>query len=239
MGFGSLLSERSARSTFPNLGNLRVVRVRGFQRVFAHPAAIFFEREIARLQTKEMASLCCFPSSSDEHSFLAVAFEVPVTDESQWLEFERREEEFELVDCEFEELTPASVQGVEVEGDVHKVPQTGEGKPRSQVKHGLICTQGSDELYIQKWGYSLFAQKYLSYGLGSIWNWSKLNSGILPCRLYLRHCVLAATSLGIQQDFLSKTYLVDRTTTIQAYLETNPHVMQEELPLELAERYGG
>jgi hypothetical protein len=34
-GFGSLLSETSARSTFPNLQNFRLARVRGFRRVFA------------------------------------------------------------------------------------------------------------------------------------------------------------------------------------------------------------
>ena len=35
-GFGSLLSERSARTTFPALRNFRLGRVRGFRRVFAH-----------------------------------------------------------------------------------------------------------------------------------------------------------------------------------------------------------
>uniref|UniRef100_A0ACD5U3F6 Uncharacterized protein n=1 Tax=Avena sativa TaxID=4498 RepID=A0ACD5U3F6_AVESA len=52
IGFGSLLSERSARSTFPELEGFRVAAPRGFRRVFAHAAPIFFERGIAIEATK-------------------------------------------------------------------------------------------------------------------------------------------------------------------------------------------
>ncbi|PUZ54958.1 hypothetical protein GQ55_5G173600 [Panicum hallii var. hallii] len=52
VGFGSLLSERSARSTFPDLEGFRVAALRGFRRVFAHAAPIFFERGIAVEATK-------------------------------------------------------------------------------------------------------------------------------------------------------------------------------------------
>ena len=37
-GFGSLLSERSARSTFPELTNFRLATIAGWRRVFAHTA---------------------------------------------------------------------------------------------------------------------------------------------------------------------------------------------------------
>ncbi len=37
-GFGSLLSQKSARSTFPDLANFRLARVRGWRRVFSHTA---------------------------------------------------------------------------------------------------------------------------------------------------------------------------------------------------------
>ncbi|KAJ4775975.1 Trigger factor [Rhynchospora pubera] len=50
-GFGSLLSERSARSTFPHLLNFRLAQLRGFRRVFAHVAPIFFDRGIANPHT--------------------------------------------------------------------------------------------------------------------------------------------------------------------------------------------
>ena len=44
LGFGSLLSERSSRTTFPDLFNFRLGRVRNYRRVFGHPASIFFQR---------------------------------------------------------------------------------------------------------------------------------------------------------------------------------------------------
>ncbi|GMP76454.1 hypothetical protein CsSME_00033121 [Camellia sinensis var. sinensis] len=64
-GFGSLLSERSARSTFPELINFRVARLNGFRRIFAHVAPVFFDRGIANPQTKEMSSLSVEPCEGE------------------------------------------------------------------------------------------------------------------------------------------------------------------------------
>jgi hypothetical protein len=50
--FRFLTAERSARSTFPELEGFRVAALRGFRRVFAHVAPIFFERGIALKATK-------------------------------------------------------------------------------------------------------------------------------------------------------------------------------------------
>jgi hypothetical protein len=44
LGFGSLLSERSSRTTFPDLRNFRLGRVKDYRRIFGHPASIFFQR---------------------------------------------------------------------------------------------------------------------------------------------------------------------------------------------------
>ena len=44
LGFGSLLSRRSALCTTPSLRHYQYVRVLGYQRRFKHPAAVFFER---------------------------------------------------------------------------------------------------------------------------------------------------------------------------------------------------
>ena len=48
-GFGSLLSERSARSTFPELRGFRVGALPGFRRVFAHACDVFLDNGIADL----------------------------------------------------------------------------------------------------------------------------------------------------------------------------------------------
>ena len=64
-------TERSARSTFPDLVNFRVARLNGFRRVLAHVAPIFFERGIAKPETK----VCKYLIIS-----LAIKFEVNAFD---------------------------------------------------------------------------------------------------------------------------------------------------------------
>ncbi|GMP76456.1 hypothetical protein CsSME_00033121 [Camellia sinensis var. sinensis] len=147
-GFGSLLSERSARSTFPELINFRVARLNGFRRIFAHVAPVFFDRGIANPQTK------------------------------------------------------------------------------------VLCARFSDEEYLQircKGSQEIYFQRYGQYNIHKIWR-----DDILPCRLYLRHCILAAKNLGDEayNNFLDHTFLGDRKTTIREYLVTTGSGIMEEEPLE-------
>lgn len=93
LGLGSLLSERSARVTFPTLSNFRLVRVPGYRRIFAHTPSIFVQRGIANTVTLEMASLSAEPVA--DCSYVATAFEVD--DEGRGMDaFREREEEFDL-----------------------------------------------------------------------------------------------------------------------------------------------
>uniref|UniRef100_A0A9I9DPQ8 Uncharacterized protein n=1 Tax=Cucumis melo TaxID=3656 RepID=A0A9I9DPQ8_CUCME len=73
-GFGSLLSERSARGTFPELINFRMARLNGFRRFFGHVAPIFFERGIAKPETKEISSLCSEPCEGE--NIIITVFEI-------------------------------------------------------------------------------------------------------------------------------------------------------------------
>ena len=57
VGFGSLLSERSSRMTFPDLQNFRLGRVPNYRRAFSHPASNFFQRGISNMKKLEMSSL--------------------------------------------------------------------------------------------------------------------------------------------------------------------------------------
>ena len=45
IGFGSLLSEKSARSTFDTVERFRIGTVQHYRRIFSHVAPIFLERE--------------------------------------------------------------------------------------------------------------------------------------------------------------------------------------------------
>lgn len=56
VGYGSLLSEASARETVPTLQNYRLVRVPGRRRIFNKVGVVFFSRHGASEQTLEIAS---------------------------------------------------------------------------------------------------------------------------------------------------------------------------------------
>jgi lysophospholipase L1-like esterase len=215
LGFGSLMSEQSARTTFPNLTNFRIVCVQGYRRVFRHPAAIFFERGIANLETLQISSL-----SAEKHegsSFVASVFTIEGETGENFL---KREEEF----------------------DFHLVPFRGIGENESFSGTGLMCVGGTDENYISRWGHQCYEEKYISRGLCGIWNWSE-GSGMLPCSVYLRHCYLSAKRLThtpeIFESFMRDTYLCDRMTTIGDYLDTHPEVLTTLPPASLAHRYSG
>lgn len=132
IGFGSLLSEASARVTFPHLRGFRLARVVGWRRVFRHAAAIFFERGIANPKTKEISSLSA-ERAGEDCGFVVSVFDVEVEggDNEAFMEdFKRREEEFELVEAPFYDLET----GTKVLGT------------------GLLCSASTDASYIERWG---------------------------------------------------------------------------------------
>lgn len=104
----------------------------------------------------------------------------------------------------------------------------------------VICARYSDEEYFKnrcQGSPEVFYQRYGRYDIQKIWQ-----DDLLPCRAYLRHCVLAAKNLGdlAYNNFLDHTFLGDRKTTIRKYLATTGlGIMDEEPPESLKERYGG
>ena len=229
LGLGSLLSERSSGLTFPNLVNFRLGRVPNHRRVFMHPAAIFFERGIAKMDTLEISSLSC--EECDGASFVCSVFEVPKDE----ILVEGNEDEKGTI------IPSHAYLEREEEFDIIEVPYLEMDYDQSTTT-GILCRRWTDGLYAQRWGTDRLAQKYGPHGITSIWDdWTKPDSGILPCAAYLRHCVLAAEKMGpaCYDSFMDETYLADRTTTIREYLATKPEVMETVPPGELAVRYGG
>lgn len=212
VGFGSLLSERSARSTFPDLEGFRVAVLRGFRRVFAHAAPIFFERGIAIEATKEFSSLSVEPCESE--LIVVTVFEIKEEEVPAFIE---RENEFRFL-----AVVPEGLDGVPF------------------LNPAVVCARYNDEEYFQvrcKGSKEIYNQRYGRYNIEKIWR-----DDILPCRVYLRHCVLAAKNLGepAYSSFLDHTYLGDRKTTIREYLATTgAGIMEEEPPGSLRSRYGG
>lgn len=231
LGFGSLLSESSSRLTFPELENFRLARVPNYRRVFAHPASIFFQRKIANLHTLEMSSLSVEYVGEGYPGFLAAVFEVSNKDmmkdgvpSQAYLE---REEEFNIVQVPY---TPSDSDR----------PDSSFSSRQGHTRRGIICERSTDEEYLKRWGEERFREHYKQYGVDTIWGWDE-NSGLRPCAVYLRHCYLAAQSNGAEclDSFLDETFLVDRVTTIRAYLNQQPAVLEQLPPPELAARYSG
>ncbi|XP_038974310.1 uncharacterized protein LOC120103864 [Phoenix dactylifera] len=211
-GFGSLLSEKSARSTFPDLKNFRLAVLRGFRRVFAHVAPIFFERGIAKEETGEVSSLSV---ESCEGEFLIVTvFEIRKEEVPSFIE---RENEFRFL-----AVVPESLDGIPF------------------ANPAVVCARYSDDEYFHircKGSKETFFQHYGRYNIQKIWR-----DDILPCRAYLRHCVLAAKNLGeaAYDNFLDHTFISDRRTTIRQYFASaGSGIMKEEPPESLKSRYGG
>ncbi|CAM6126735.1 unnamed protein product [Calypogeia fissa] len=209
-GFGSLLSGKSARYTFPNLLNFRVAVLPGFRRVFAHVAPVFLERGIANVATKEISSLSVEPCPGE--SVVVTVFEISISEVPAFIE---REHEFRFL-----AVTLFSLQG------------------EALSSKAVICARYSDQEYRQYrcQDNEEYHRRYGRFNIEKIWR-----DDILPCRVYLRHCVLAAKNLSqaAYDSFLDHTFLGDRTTTIRQHLATDQQIMQEEPPPSLRERYGG
>lgn len=145
---------------------------------------------------------------------LVTVFEVPAT-EADIANFVEREHEFRFL----------------------AVDPIVNGAPSGRL--AVMCTKYSDEEYkaVRCAGDDAeFYRRYGQFGVERIWD-----DGLLPCRTYLRHCVLAATSLGpaALDNFLDTTFLGDRVTTIRQHLRNDPSIMEELPPESLKERYSG
>jgi hypothetical protein len=212
-GFGSLLSQTSALTTFPDLVNFRLAKVKGWRRVFAHSCQVFFDRGIARPETKEISSLSVEPHPDSE--IAVTVFEIPATPHSI-AAFIEREHEFKFMAVE-----PICFH-------------TNHSLRRSAV----ICGANTDANYkATRCPPDEWERRYGRYNIGTLWH----DPAVLPCRTYLRHCVLAAKKLGaeVEDNFLDNTLLSDRKTSIREHLERNPEIMMEEPPPSLVGRYSG
>ncbi|GMH92446.1 hypothetical protein TrST_g1897 [Triparma strigata] len=224
IGFGSLLSPVSASHTCPSLTNFRLCRVKSFRRVFSHPASIFFDRGIALPSTKEIASLSTEPAGEDD-GFVVSTFDVPNSELSGLLE---REEEYNFV-------------------RIPVYPLLSSPLPKSTpVGSGYMCTRSTDfEVLTTR---SLFSkyEPHLqpNYGFVSVWDEWGSDSGILPCPVYLRHCVLSSRREDVceegRRSFMEETFLADRVTSLERYMEVEgERIMKCAPPKELEGRYSG
>lgn len=243
LGLGSLLSERSSKTTFPDLMNFRLGRVSNrYRRVFDHPTSIFFQRGLTNMETNELASLSAEEIEPECESgyrggFVCSVFEVPreqvyrdeessdgtITTKPTGA-FLEREEEYDIVEVPYTDFS-----------------ETDRETEVSSTNMGILCTRFTDEGFVERWGKDRFDENFGKYGIQTIWDWER-ESGLRPCRVYLRHCYLAAQSMGQEcfDSFLDETFLVDRATTLREYIDQHPGLIENTVPPPgFEQRYGG
>ena len=247
LGFGSLMSLSSAESTFPRLTNFRLASIRGYRRLFGHIATIFIERGIANCATREMSSLSVEPSCADDE-LLVTAFDIPSSDLPA---FFKREPEFKWTLLPYKDLSLSDLD-----------PQSHSNSTAAVPPVGLICCAFTESEY-RSTGRStsaigsVFESECIKYGIDRVWC-----DDLLPCRVYLRHCILAShncdkrfdkelkaaststrsnktITMHMSDSFLDQTVLGDRKTTLRQYMSRHPDIMKETPPPEFAKRYGG
>eukprot|EP01130_Rhizamoeba_saxonica_P013499 TRINITY_DN5764_c0_g2_i5.p2 TRINITY_DN5764_c0_g2~~TRINITY_DN5764_c0_g2_i5.p2 ORF type:complete len:163 (+),score=30.04 TRINITY_DN5764_c0_g2_i5:284-772(+) len=157
----------------------------------------------------------CSVEESESDSTAVAVFEIP---RSELDAFYQREQEFRFVDV---------------------LPHHPDHQPMENT--GILCAGWADDAtFFQEKGIESMAalgDHWTKWELDQIWR-----DDVYPCRLYLKHCLLAAKNLGLNvyNNFLDHSYLADRTTTLRSYLESmENNIFAEISPPELAERYNG
>jgi hypothetical protein len=93
VGYGSLLSEESARKTAPGLSGFRLVSVTGYKRIFNKVGIIFLQTGIADINTPYLSS--CATRSAPEVTIVCSAFECS---EAEFLNIYEREHRFRWIE---------------------------------------------------------------------------------------------------------------------------------------------
>lgn len=106
VGYGSLLSEQSARETVPELENFRLVEVPGYRRIFNKVGIVFFSRHGANETDLEIAS--CATEPQEGMSIICSQFECS---EAAFRDLYEREHRFRWTEVETVDQQGAKAEG--------------------------------------------------------------------------------------------------------------------------------
>lgn len=120
IGFGSLLSEASARRTTPSLTNYRLVAVSGYRRIFNKTGIVFISKFGASPDDRALSS--CATRRDGVTTITCCAFDIP---KCEFPALDEREHRYEWADVTF----------------VDDAGATGRGR---------MCTESTDEAYRAK-----------------------------------------------------------------------------------------
>lgn len=207
-GIGSLLSEKSALLTTPNVKNFRKGRIYGYKRCFNLVGISCIIKNLANLSTREVATVSAVPTHNEQDELLVTLFEI---EEKDWPSFFEREHRYEHVMVDYYDYYTKKKMG-----------------------KCYLCCQSTDEEYKAKRCKDVndYFERVGKYWKERLWFTYpeccslKDCSTILPVRKYLNYCLDAAFQLGddFGNNFLDTSLLADGKTTIRQYIQMNPHV---------------
>lgn len=195
VGYGSLLSESSARQTAPSLKNFRLVYVEGYKRIFNKVGVVFFERGIQDEDGTYVSS--CATRCDPDIKMVCCAFEC---NEEDLMKIYEREHRFRWIDVEFSDVKT------------------------NQVSAGRMCTEYNDRDYkINKCvSPSSYHNRVGQYYSGELWRDDILPNKVYlsHCLKAVR-----TQGQKVLDNFLDTSFLADGETTIRSYLEKNESVL--------------
>lgn len=197
-GYGSLLSEASARETVPGLQNFRLVKVSGYRRVFNKVGIVFISRHGADADSLQIAS--CSTQADSESSIICSQFECS---EDEFLELYEREHRFRWIEVSTELL--ASATGSELPS----LARMCSGFSDTDYRLNKCITPAE------------YHRRVGQYYQGELWR-----TDILPFPRYLFFCLQAAAtqSKEVVDNFLDTSYLADGVTTVREYVSSTPEL---------------
>ena len=191
-GYGSLLSEASARETVPTLSGFALCRIHGYERIFDKVAMVFFERHGATGDRRDIAALSTRPAPG--RSMIGCRFEVP--DDAMPALFER-EHRYDWVMAETTALDgtdprPARMTTAITDEDYRLNKCVTDAEYHRRVGRFYGGRIRRDDV--------LPFPTYLAHVIRA----------------------LRGVSDAVYEDFLDTTVLADGTTRLRAYLAANP-----------------
>lgn len=191
-GYGSLLSEPSARETAPELRNFTLCRIEGYQRAFDKVAMVFFQRHGASEDRRDIAALSAFPKAGA--SMIGCRFDVA---ESDYLAIYEREHRYRW----------AYADTFALDG--------------GEAVRARLAVSTSDEDYrlnkcVTEAEYHHRVGRY--YG-GKLWRDDVLP---FPTYLAHVLRAARSAGDEVYANVLDTTWLADRRTSLRAYLAANP-----------------
>ena len=205
IGYGSLLSLRSARESAPDLRDFRLVTVRNYKRLFNKVSPRWYRRSPDRsdVHAAGFRVASCSARPAPGIALTCTAFSVT---EADFLHLFEREHHYRWVS------TPC----VEADGS---------------ETTGRMCAEWTDAEYRRERCATdaEYHERVGRYYEGPIWR-----DDILPFPPYLSECLDGARARGpaVYENFCDTSFLADATTTIAEYIRTDPGALPPEADRE-------